>query len=183
VKKLPDCKTLAESRLAFAREIHKCELYDQCLEILNPLLARSPDWTPALTCKADTLVRLQRFDEALLVASRALELDSANADAWKARGDVFECQENWEALLQNTDAWERSGRHPRSSQRELLLHRAVAYCAVDRIPEMEAAIAAHLTLFSFKTQEIAERRRSNAYFRVFRRAGKPAPEQFPSVKP
>lgn len=183
VEELPRCKTLAESRLAFAWELHYCDLYDQCLELLNSLVAASPNWVPALTCKADTLVHLERLDEALRTAERALELDSTNADAWEIRGDVFEYRKEWRTLLLNCDVWERSGRLARSAQRELLMHRAIAHCGMDRIPEMEAAIGAHLTLFIFKTQEIAARRRKFAFARVFRRAARPVPEQYTSKKP
>lgn len=178
VEELSECKTLEESRLAFAWELHYCDLYDQCLELLNSVLASSPDWIPALTCKADTLVHLERLDEALPVTNHALELAPANADAWKTRGDVFECRKEWDTLLQNCDAWEQAGKLSRGARRELLLHRAVAHCAMDRLAEMEVAIGAHLTLLKFKTSEIAARRRKYAYIRVFRRAGKPIPKQF-----
>lgn len=183
VEELPKCKTLAESRLAFAWELHYCDLYALCLGILNSLLTSAPDWIPALTCKADTLVHLERLDEALLTANHALELAPTDADAWETRGDVFECQDKWEALLENCDAWERSGRLARRAQRDLLLHRAIAHCAMDRISEMEAVMGAHLALFNFKTPEIAARRRKFAFARVFRRAGKPVPEQYSSKKP
>lgn len=177
---LPICKSLAESRLAFAWELHYSDCYDQCLELLNRILAKSSDWIPALTCKADTLVHLQKHDEALLISRRVLEMQPANSEAWKTQGDVLECQDNWNALLENCRAWERSGRLSRRAQRELLLHRAIAHCAMDNTSEMESVIAAHLSLTQSKSHEVAARRRKHLYIRVFRRAGKPVPSEFSS---
>ena len=178
VGELANCKSLAESRLAFAWELHYCDLYDECLVILEALLKVSPEWVPALTCKADTLVHLEKYEEALLTARRALELDPTNADAWETQGDVFERQDNWDALLKNCAAWEQSGPLRRRTKRELLMHRAVAYCALDKFTEMEQSVAAYLALFTFKTTEAAVRRKKIAMSQAFRRAGKPVPEQY-----
>jgi len=180
VEELSECKTLADSRLAFAWELHYCDLYGQCLELLDSVLVSSPDWIPALTCKADTLVHLERLNEAFFVANRALEFAPANADAWETRGDVFECQDNWNALLENCIAWEHSGRLSRRARKELLIHRAIAYCALDNNSGMETAIRAYLASFDSKTPEIAARRRKHIHIRVFRRAGRPIPPEFSS---
>ncbi len=179
---LPTCKSLNESRLAFAWELHYSDCYEQCLRVLNGILGKSSDWIPALTCKADTLVHLEKYDEALLITRDVLRVDSSNANAWKTQGDVFEGQENWNALLENSAAWEISGRLSRRARRELLMHRAIAYCVLDNPAEMETAIAAHLALFDFKASEIAARRRKYVWIRVFRRAGKPVPPEFCSQK-
>jgi hypothetical protein len=58
------------------------------------------------------------------------------------------------------------------------MHRAVAYCALDKLTEMEQNIAAYLALFTFKTTESAVRRKKIAMGQAFRRAGKPVPEQY-----
>jgi len=179
VEELPNCKTLAESRLAFAQKLRCCHLYDQCLELLNSLLAVSPDWIPALICQANTLVRLGRLDDALYAANHAMERDPANGDAWETRGYILERRNEWEAVLLNGEAWERSGPIAPRDQYEFHLQRAIAHCAMDRIPEMDAAIGA--ALLDIETQEIAERRKS-ALARVFRRAGKPVPEHYSSKK-
>jgi tetratricopeptide (TPR) repeat protein len=178
VGELSNCKSLAESRLAFAWELHYCDLYEECLTILNELLKVSSDWVAALTCKADTLIHLGKDDEAWITARRALELEPTNADAWETQGDVFERQDNWAALLQNCDAWERSGRLRRRAKRELLMHRAVAHCAMDDLSAVEVDIAAFLALITFKTPEAAVRRKKIAMSQVFRRAGKPVPEHY-----
>lgn len=178
VDELPTCKSLGESRLAFAWELHYSDRYEQCLEILNRVLAKSIDWIPALTCKADTLVHLEKYDEALLIARRVLRIQPSNSDAWETQGDVFEFQDDWKALLENCAAWEHGGRFTRRAKRQLLMHRAVAYCALGKTPEMEAAIAAHLALFEGKTPEAAARRRKHIHIRVFRRAGRAVPPEF-----
>jgi hypothetical protein len=177
---LPTCKSLAESRLAFAWELHYSDWYEQCLEVLNGILRKSSDWIPALTCKADTLVHLQKYDEALLISRRILKVQPTNSDAWETQGDVFECKDNWNALLENCAAWERNGRLSRRARRELLLHRAIAHCALDNIAEMEKAIATQLSLLPGKPSDVQARRRKHIYIRVFRRAGKPVPPEFSS---
>lgn len=182
VEELPTCKTLAESRLAFAWELHYSDCYEQCLQILNKLVANFSDWIPALTCKADTLVHLEQFDEALLISRHVLELQPTNADAWETQGDIFECKDDWKALLENCAAWKRSGRLTRRAHRELLTYQAIAYCAMDNMPAMAAAIAEYLALFENKTPEFAARRRKHIHVRVFRRAGKPVPSEFSSKK-
>jgi len=152
------------------------------IELLNSLLAVSPDWIPALICQAHALVGLGRLDDALHAANHAVARDPTNADAWETRGYIFERRNEWEAVLLNGEAWERSGPIARRDQYEFHLQRAIAHCAMDRIPEMEAAIGANLALLDIETQEIAARRKS-ALARVFRRAGKPVPEKYSAKKP
>jgi len=178
VGELSTCKSLAESRLAFSWQLHYSDLYEECVKILNELLKVSPDWVPALTCKADTLIHLENYEESLITARRALALDPTNDDAWETQGDAFERQDNWAALLQNCDAWEQSGRLRRRAKRELLMHRAVAHCATDNLSAVEVNIAAFLALIIFKTPEAAARRKKIAMGQMFRRAGKPVPQQY-----
>lgn len=178
VAELSTCKSLAESRLAFAWELHYSDLYNECLTILDDLLKASPDWLPALTCKADTLIHLEKYDEALIAARQALKLDPRNADVWESQGDVLERQDNWSALLNNCDAWEQSGPLRRRAKRELLMHRAVAYCALGNLTSLEQSVAAYLTLFTFKTPEAAVRRKKFTMGAAFRRAGKAVPEEY-----
>jgi tetratricopeptide (TPR) repeat protein len=175
---LPTCKTLAESRLALAWELHYSDCYEECLQVLNGILAGTCDWVPALTCKADTLVHLEQHDEALDVSRQVLQLQPSNVDAWKTQGDVFRFRDDWERLLDNCAAWEGSGRMTRRAKRELLMHRAIAHCALDNPREMNAAIEAYLALMPNRTPEIAARRRKYIYARTFRSAGKPIPPEF-----
>jgi tetratricopeptide (TPR) repeat protein len=172
------CRSLDESRLAFAWQLHYGDLYDKCLEILNPILSVSPDWIPALTCKGDTLVHLQDYDGALSIARRVFQMEPANPDAWEISGDVFQCRRDWNGLLKNCSAWERAGELLPRAMREMLLHRAIAYCALNNVREMETTVSACLGLFPFKTEEIAARRKKDTMARVFRRAGKPVPAEY-----
>jgi hypothetical protein len=179
---LSRCKSLAESRLAFAWQLHYSDLYEECLKIVDGILFAAPECVPALTCKADTLVHLERLAEAWQAAHRALELQPSNPDAWETQGDVLEIQHKWDALLQNCEGWQQSGRLSRSAWRENLLHRAIAHCGLDNIYAMEECVTAHLRLFNFKTPEIARRRRKFVMNRVFRRADKTVPAEY-SLKP
>lgn len=171
-------KSLSESRLAFAWQLHYNDFYDKCLEILNSILLVSPDWLPALVCKGDTLVHLESYDEALLVARRVLQMEPANSDAWEILGNVFHFRKDWNALLQNCNSWERAGEVSLEAKRWLLLHRATAFCALGSVQEMEATVSACLGLFPFKTDEIAVRRKKDTMARVYRCAGKPVPAEY-----
>jgi len=177
VEDLPRCKTLSEGRLAFAWELHYSDVYEECLTVLDGILASEPDHLGALTCKADTLVHLKRLDEAFLVAETATRLDGGNPDAWKTRGDVFECRRDWRGLLANSDAWENAGKPLKAARRRIQLHRAIAHCALGNESEMETSLKAHLATFRFRGDEIAKRRTLSARRSVFRRAGKPVPSE------
>jgi tetratricopeptide (TPR) repeat protein len=140
VEELPKLATLTASRLAFAWELHYADRSEQCLTVLNRILESGPSDVPTLTCKADTLVHLERLDDALACAEKALGLDPTSADAWETRGDVFECRRDWNGLLDNCVRWEAAGKMKRSAQREMLTHRAIAYWALGDESRMEACL-------------------------------------------
>jgi hypothetical protein len=70
----------------------------------------------------------------------------------------------------------------RDAKRPLLLHRAIAFCALDDLQAMEAAVTAYLGLFTFKTNEIAVSRKRGLMMRIFRSAGKPVPAEYSPQK-
>jgi len=172
---LPECATLTASRLAFAWELHYADSYEQCLLILERILASKPADVNALVCKADTLVHLGRLDEALVCAEKVLSSEAANADAWETRGDVFECRHDWNGLLDNCARWEATGKMRRPAQRDMLMHRAIACCALGYEADMERALEARLAIIRYRTPEAAARGQLSIRKRVFRRAGKPHP--------
>jgi hypothetical protein len=172
------CKTLEESRLAFAWELHYSDLYQECLKIVDGILFARPKWVPALTCKADTLVHLELIAEAWRAAHRALELEPSNSDAWETQGDVLEIQHKWDALLENCESWQQSGSLSERALRENLLHRAIAHCGLNNNSAMEECVTAYLRLFNFKTPEIAARRRKIVMNQVFQRADRTVPAQY-----
>jgi len=177
VGELPKCKTLDEGRLAFAWELHYSDEYQHCLAVLDQILSREPSCVEALTCKADTLVHLERLDEAFSVAEAAIRLDGQNPDAWETRGDVFEWRDDWKGLLDNCARWEEAGKPTKTAQREIHLHRAIANCALGNEPEMETSLKAHLATFRFRSEDVRKRRTVFARRGVFRRAGKPVPPE------
>ena len=181
VEELPCCATLAESRLAFAWELHYADHYNQCLAVLDRLLHSLPTNVQALTCKADTLVHLERLNEAMECAESALRLAPTNADAWETRGDVFENRQDWNGLLANCSQWEAAGKLRRPALRELWMHRAIAHCALGHSSEMEACLQTRLGLARSQSEEVAKRSAIFLRKSVFRRAGQPIPEpQSPS---
>jgi hypothetical protein len=181
VGELAKCQSLAESRLAFARQLHYADAYEDCLGVVDGILARQPECIAALTCKADTLVHLERFDEALSLAERVLRSEPTNSDAWETRGDVLEHRKDWKGLLINCDQWGAAGRLKRLARRKLQMHRAVACCALGLEPQMEKALQAYLATSRTRSEEQARRMGVFVRRRVFRRAGKPDPHAPPSA--
>lgn len=170
VEELPKCADLADSRLAFAWELHYADNYESCLQVLERVLVERPAWNAALTCKGDTLIHLERYDEAFAVAESVLAKDSANGDAWEIRGDVFEARQNWTALLQNCDRWLKSVPEDSASRFDAFQHRAVAYCALDDMKNMETWIEAWANFGNRKRKPELIRKA------VFRRAGRELPK-------
>ena len=130
VEDFPKYANLAESRLAFAWALHYSDEYEICLQILDRLLVENPVFKAALTCKADTLIHLDREDEAFAIADQLLADDAENTDAWEIRGDALQCRRDWKGLLDNCDNW--LAVVPENSKHRLpaLRQRAIAYCAL-----------------------------------------------------
>jgi len=166
VEDLPKCADLAASRLAFAWELHYADNYEACLQVLERVLMEQPVSYPALTCKGDTLIHLERYDDAFAIAENILSAEPANGDAWEIRGDVFEAKCDWTALLENSDRWLAQVSEDSGSRFDAFQHRAVAYCALGDTEKMETWIEAWANFGS--------RKRKPDFIRkaVFRRAGK-----------
>jgi tetratricopeptide (TPR) repeat protein len=172
VGELPHCRSLGESRLALARELHSADAYRDCLTILDAVLAKEPESIPALACKADTLVHLERPDEALALAEHVLRSAPGHSAAWRIRGDVLEGRKDWAKLLLNSAAWQRSPRLKRAAARILHLHRAVACCVLGDDAGLAASVEAHLALIAFRNKDGSSKRRLSVMRNVRRRAGK-----------
>ena len=170
VEKLPNCENLEASRLAFTWELHFADNYEACLQVLERVLSEKPDLTGALTCKGDTLIHLERYDEAFVIAERVLATDPANGDAWEIRGDVFEARQDWHALLENCDSWLTQVPEDSRSRFDAFQHRAVAYCALGDMEKMESSIEAWAS-FGNRKRKLEFIRKS-----VFRRAGQEQPQ-------
>jgi tetratricopeptide (TPR) repeat protein len=172
VADLPLHQNLNASRLDFAWGLHYADLYDECLTIVERILQTRPEDVPTLACRADTLIHLDRLDEALVSADAALALEPTHAGARESRGNVLEEREDWHGLLDNCERWKVASEVRRPALRRLLLHRAIALCALDRLEESESCITAHLELFPRQSGDIAQRRAQRVRRNVRRRAGK-----------
>jgi tetratricopeptide (TPR) repeat protein len=169
-EKLANCKNLAESWLAFAWELHYADQYESCLTILDRILVDEPSKIDALTCKADTLIHLERSDEAFEIAEAVLNSQPSNGDAWKIRGDVFEDRKNWNALLENCKRWLESVSEDSKSLFYAYQYFAIAHCALGNFSEMEKWID--------KRANFGGRNRKVEFIRkaVYRRAGHELPK-------
>ena len=167
-----------ETRLGFAWELHFADEYALCLRVLETVLAQNPSHLPALDCKADTLVHLERYDEAMLLADFILDRDISNKGAWHVRANVFQARGEWQQLLDVCDAWEQNDANTQS-KRDVYMYRAVAFCGLDRLGEMEAALDAWMGMGKFKDAESAAKHRGIRLRSIYRRAGKTMPEAPP----
>jgi hypothetical protein len=173
--KAAKCTSLAASWLAFAWELHFSDAYDLCLIVLDRILAVDPRHVPAITCKADTLVHLERLDEAMVLVEQALRLNAESPEAWKTRGDILEGRHDWHGLLENCARWEAVGTLTKTAQSATCLQRAIAHCALGDGSEMEKWLQAYLVTRRFPNEEIARRRTAFIRRRILVRAGKPLP--------
>jgi tetratricopeptide (TPR) repeat protein len=129
------------SRLAFAQELHYSDAYDECLAILNSVLAGEPQHSNAFILKADTLVHLGRFEEAEVIVAALLGENPALEGAWEIRGDIFEAKGQWLELLDNSERFLACASMESELRKYALMHRAVALCALGRDDELDRAIA------------------------------------------
>jgi hypothetical protein len=173
IERLPRCASARDAHFALARELHYADCYNECLTILDRILKNDTADTVARGFRADTLVHLDRLDEALADADSVIAADPTETDGWIARSDVLECRKQWSALLETCERWSGTrhgnGRHRRECYRYL----AIACCALDDLQRMEDCLSAYWRMFRFKDPEVAKRRALWMRRAIFRRAGKP----------
>lgn len=170
---LPRCTTAADARLALAWELHFADHYEECLAVLNVVLAAEPAHMKARVCRADTLVHLERYDDALADAEAVIAVAPEESRAWEVRLDVFEDRKDWAGLLVECSRWDAVPRVAPRDRRECHRYRAIAHCALENAEGVEASLAAYAATFRFKSHEAATRRMAFVRRSVFRRAGKP----------
>lgn len=183
VEEWSTCPSLTASRLAFAWELHYADLYNECLTVVENILAKEPNHVAALTCMADTLVHLERLNDASRYAERAVSLDPRNRDAWETQNDVFADRGDWQGALAHCNSWEALGKLPLKDRREIFIRRAIAYCALGNDTEMEKHLRLYVTLSRPPDDETANRRLYYAARRAHRRAGKPLPDSWKALRP
>ncbi len=170
VEDVAKAPTLEASRLNFAWELHYADEYDHCLKALDGILAENPTFAAALVCKADTLVHLDRMDEAMELAEIVLATEPGNLDAIEIRGDVFEDRQEWQGLIQNSQEWLAKSEEDSSSQRGAYMHLAIACCGKGDFEQMEKWIQVRA---AYDGKPNPTRIRKS----VYRRAGQVMPDQ------
>lgn len=159
-------KTLIESHLAFAWELHYADEYDSCLKILDGILKQDSGHLEAMVCKADTLMHLECYDDAVALANAVISVNALLGDAWKVLGFLFSRQGKWRDLLSLCDRWEQVLSKEKRSGFQRCQFRAVAFCALDDLNSMEQWIK------SWANFNRKKRNEENIRRTVFRRAGK-----------
>jgi tetratricopeptide (TPR) repeat protein len=107
---------------------------EQAAEILEVI----PDQPNALALRGLALGRLGRGEEAITALKRAVQLQPAQPDAWRALGDHYTALEMREAA---DGAYAESIRHSTRDPRLMIAARALVE---NRIPEAEAELREHL---------------------------------------
>jgi tetratricopeptide (TPR) repeat protein len=166
---------LTDSHLALAWELHFADKYDECLAILNRILAAEAGHLQARSCRADTLIHLERYDEALTDAEHVIAKDESDDRAWEAKADVIEHRHDWLGLLTVSEKWLAAARKPKGRRREAHRYLAIAFCALERDSEMDQSLAAYVTSIRFRSPEGARLRAAIMRRSTFRRAGRPVP--------
>jgi tetratricopeptide (TPR) repeat protein len=87
-----------ERRLAFARDLHYADLFDEALESVAAVLVDHPGDAEALTLQADIYEHQEHYDEAERVARAVVSEDAAYEDAWEVLIDVYQARGDWQAL-------------------------------------------------------------------------------------
>src|SRR5262245_45043949 len=122
-----------------------------------------PTWrslTNLINARADTLVHMRRYDEALAATAQVLRTEPDHNHCWSHQGGALIGLERWQDVLGNCDRWEEVVTPDEWNRREVPLHRAAAHCALGDDAAVEARVQAWLALHSnWDAARIAERRR------------------------
>ncbi|PTX94609.1 hypothetical protein [Opitutus sp. ER46] len=173
LKELPSCGSRHEAYLALAWELHIADQYEDCLKVLNRILNDDGDHIKARECRADTLVHLERLDEALADADDVIRRAPDENGAWESRCDVLEERKDWAGIMETCRRWMLVPHVSPGKRRECHRYRAVALCATGDVAATETSLAAYWATFRFKNPERAKQRMLFVRRAVYRRAGRP----------
>jgi hypothetical protein len=115
-----------EARYSLAEHLHLDNQFEPCMRALDGLLAEDPGDPESLTLRADTLVHLERPDEALAIAEALRERGIDTDEIWQVLCNALERLGEWTRLLEVCELWCAS-RDKRGKPHHVVYdHRAVA---------------------------------------------------------
>jgi hypothetical protein len=115
-----------EARTSLAEHLHLENRFEPCLRALDGLLAEDPGDAESLTLRADTLVHLERPDEALAIAEALRGRGIDTDDLWQVLCDALERLGEWTRLLEACERWCASRDQRGKPHHVVYDHRAVA---------------------------------------------------------
>jgi tetratricopeptide (TPR) repeat protein len=177
-RRLPKCKSLLESRLELAWSFHFGDDFAECMEILDKLIVEHPTDIGVLDCRADTLIHLERHQEALVLADQILKLQPDHDAAWMHRGDALVGLRKWRQVLVHCAKWEKAVKAVKADswrRQEIHSNRATAYCAMGNEAMVDVCFEAYMDSYQRRDEDFTARRRRFFLKRVYREAGKPLP--------
>ncbi len=121
----------------------------EALRWLDALLAFAPLHAGGLAARAQALRRLDRLDEALTPAKRAVEVAPESADAHNSFGLILQAAGRFDEAL---DAFERAFSLPGLAAENALVNRAILFMEVGRKDEARAAFERALEAFPRSAQ-------------------------------
>ncbi len=170
---LPTCITNEDGHLALAWELHYSDQYENCLKVLDGILKRQPAHSKARACRADTLIHLERSDEAIADADSALANNPLETVAWVARARVLEDRKDWNEQIDTCRRWASLPGATKRDRREASRYQATAHCALGDESATETCITRFLGTYRPSDHEGAKRREAFLRRRVYRCAGRP----------
>lgn len=102
IKNASGCKSDRDIILEFANDLHIGDYYGECMTALETLLLKYPDDADALGLKADTLIHLDKYDEAESTAMQCLRIDPNNIDALFVLCDIYLERKNWTLVKEHS---------------------------------------------------------------------------------
>lgn len=132
----------------------------QALHWLEALQSFAPDYVSGLTARATLLKKLDRMDEALLCARRAVTLAPDNAQAHFTLGAVLQALEQHDEAL---EAYDRAARLPGTQVEEAMVARATLLQESGHKEQAIVAFEAALKAFPHSAQALTARSDSKKY--------------------
>jgi hypothetical protein len=174
--------TRSEQQLGFAKRLNESGMYDECLIVLQNILMEQPQNISVMECKADTLLCLKKYDEAMLLAHTILDINAGSISAFDTCTSIFKAKKEWNKLLRMCEEREKLPGLTRKAKGRLFINKAIAHCALDHPSEMDVAIRAYSTCREYSDEKGAQRGLRFTRRMIYRSAGKTIPPELLSTK-